>query len=143
MRGVRSVSKQKIDGITDLVDELANYSSRGIPILVEGKKDELALKELGIRGRIIRVRQHSKRLFELVEELAPYTAVIVLTDFDQEGEKLADELSRRLSSLGVQTIMRDKFRNAVSWACRQIEGLYKIDGLRENLNNRRFILKAS
>jgi 5S rRNA maturation endonuclease (ribonuclease M5) len=134
---------KKIDNILNLVTELTEYSSEGVPILVEGKKDELALKELGVGGRIIRVRQYGKRLFELVEELASYRAVIILTDFDQEGEKLADELSRRLHSLGVQTIMREKFRNAVSWICRQIEGLQKIDGLRENLNNRQFIINSS
>lgn len=143
MRGPRTIGMKKIDNILNLVTELTEYSSEGVPILVEGKKDELALKELGVGGRIIRVRQYGKRLFELVEELASYRAVIILTDFDQEGEKLADELSRRLHSLGVQTIMREKFRNAVSWICRQIEGLQKIDGLRENLNNRQFIINSS
>lgn len=143
MRGIRSMDKQKIDKILDLITDLADYSSKGVPILVEGKKDEAALKALGIRGKIIRVRQHRKRLFELAEELTSYKTVIILTDFDQEGEKLADELSRHLHSWGVKTIMRDKFRSTVSWASRQVEGLNRIEALRENLNNRQFIIKSS
>jgi 5S rRNA maturation endonuclease (ribonuclease M5) len=137
------MDKQKIDKILDLITDLADYSSKGVPILVEGKKDEAALKALGIRGKIIRVRQHRKRLFELAEELTSYKTVIILTDFDQEGEKLADELSRHLHSWGVKTIMRDKFRSTVSWASRQVEGLNRIEALRENLNNRQFIIKSS
>jgi 5S rRNA maturation endonuclease (ribonuclease M5) len=143
MRGIRSVGNRKIEKILDLLDELADYSSKGVPILVEGKKDESALKELGVTGRIIRVRQRRKKLFELVEELTSYKTVIILTDFDQEGEKLAEELSRHLHSWGVQTTMRDKFRNAVSCASRQIEGLHIIEGLRENLNNKQFIVNSS
>jgi 5S rRNA maturation endonuclease (ribonuclease M5) len=143
MRGARLTNRQRIDNMLDLITDLAGYSSQGVPIIVEGKKDESALKALGIEGRIIRVRQNKKRLFELAEELAPYKAVIILTDFDHEGEELADELSKYLHSLGVQTLMRDKIRGVVSWASRQVEGLSRIDSLRENLNKRQFIIKSS
>ena len=143
MRGTRSMDKRKMEKMLDLITDLADYSTRGVPILVEGKRDESALKGLGIEGRIIRVRQYRKRLFELAEELTFYKTVIILTDFDQEGEKLADELSKHLHSWGVQTILRERFRSTVSWASRQLEGLSRIGGLRENLNNRQFIIKSS
>ncbi|WXG43150.1 MAG: toprim domain-containing protein [Promethearchaeati archaeon SRVP18_Atabeyarchaeia-1] len=143
MRGIRSADKLRIEKVLDTLTELVDYSSRGVPILVEGRKDEDALKGLGVTGRIIRVSQPGKRLFEIAEELRSCETVVILTDFDQEGEKLAKELSRHLHSWGVQTILRNKVRNAVTWASRQIEGLTKIEGLREHLNNKQFIINSA
>jgi 5S rRNA maturation endonuclease (ribonuclease M5) len=133
----------KIERISDMLIELNEYSHQGIPILVEGKKDEQALKDLGVKGRIIKTKTQRKKISELAEGLAPYKSVIVLTDFDQEGEELAEEISRQLHVWGVQTIMRRKVRNVVSWATRQIEGLNKIKGLREKLNIKQFIVNSA
>jgi len=130
----------KIERISDVIAELADYSAEGVPILVEGMKDEQALKDMGVKGRIIKTRTEGKKMFELAEELASYGSVIVLTDFDEEGEELAKEITRHLHVWGVQTIMRRKARNAISWATRQIEGLNRIEGLREKLNIKQFIL---
>jgi 5S rRNA maturation endonuclease (ribonuclease M5) len=103
-------------------------------------KDEQALRELGVEGRIIRTMTQRKKTFELAEELASYKTVIVLTDFDEEGEKLAQDITRHLHMWGVQTTGRRRARNAISWATRQIEGLSKVRGLREKLNNKQFIV---
>jgi len=141
MKGMRH-NDPKIERISDVIAELDDYSSEGVPILVEGTKDEQALRDLGIEGRIIKTRTQGKRMFELAEELASYERVIVLTDFDQEGEKLAEEITRQLHMWGVQTVMRKKVRDTISWATRQIEGLNRIKGLREKLNIKRFIVKS-
>lgn len=140
----RSTSRDdnKIDKMADIITSISELSSNGVPILVEGKRDEGALKELGVKGRIIRVRQYRKRLFELGEELSSYKSVIILTDFDKEGEDLAEQIERQLHTWGVQTIMRERVRSAVSWATRQIEGLNKVKGMREKLNNKQFIMNS-
>jgi 5S rRNA maturation endonuclease (ribonuclease M5) len=143
MRGTASRNDYRIEKIADMITELSDHSSSGVPILVEGKRDENALKELGVRGRIIRIRQHRKRLFELTEELSKYKSVVILTDFDQEGEELSQAIRQQLHLWGVQTIMREKIRKAVSWATREIEGLNKVKGLQEKLNNKRFIINSS
>jgi 5S rRNA maturation endonuclease (ribonuclease M5) len=143
MRGMASRDDYRVEKIADMIGELSGHSSSGVPILVEGKRDENALKELGVRGRIIRIRQHRKRLFELTEELSKYKSIVILTDFDQEGEALSQEIRRQLQLWGVQTIMREKIRKAISWATREIEGLHKVKGLREKLNNKRFIISPS
>ncbi|WXG45789.1 MAG: toprim domain-containing protein [Candidatus Atabeyarchaeum deiterrae] len=140
MRKVRLSESDKIEKMSNIFMELFSFSSEGVPILVEGRKDEDALKELGVKGRIIRIRRQRKKLFELAEELSPYKKVVVLADFDKEGEALAREISRYLQLWGVQTIMRDKIRNAISWATREIEGVKKIGGLQEKLNNKQFIV---
>ncbi len=143
MKDMASRDDNRVEKIAEMIVELCDHSSIGVPILVEGKRDESALKELGVTGRIIRIRQHRKRLFELTEELSKCKSVVILTDFDQEGEELSQEIRRQLHLWGVQTIMREKIRNAISWVTRQIEGLNKVKGLQEKLNNKRFIINSS
>lgn len=143
MKSIRPVDRKRREKILDVLEKLSDYSSRGIPILVEGKNDQNALRELGVGGRIVRIRQRKKKLFELAEELSSNKTVIILSDFDQEGEELALELSRQFQYWGVQPVMRNEIRNAISWATRQIEGLNKIKGLREHLNNKQFIINTS
>jgi 5S rRNA maturation endonuclease (ribonuclease M5) len=143
MRKRTSKDDHRIDRMVDVLTDISELSSNGVPVLVEGKRDEEALKELGVKGRIIRVRQYRKKLFELGEELSSYKSIIVLADFDKEGEDLAEEIDRQLHIWGVQTIMREKFRSAVSWATRQVEGLNKVKGMREKLNNKQFIMNSS
>ncbi len=59
-------------------------------IIVEGKKDKLALEELGFRN--IFVLNHSgKSILESIEQiemLAGKTKICILTDFDKKGRKL-------------------------------------------------------
>jgi 5S rRNA maturation endonuclease (ribonuclease M5) len=143
MRRRTSRDDYRIDMMADAITEISELSSNGVPILVEGKRDEEALKAIGVRGRIIRVRQYRKKLFELSEELSSYKSIIILTDFDKEGEDLAEKIERQLHMWGVQTIMREKVRSAVSWATRQIEGLNKVKGMQEKLNNKQFIMNSS
>jgi 5S rRNA maturation endonuclease (ribonuclease M5) len=132
----------RIDRMVDVIADISELSSKGVPVLVEGKRDEQALKELGVKGRIIRVKQYRKKLFELGEELSSYKSIIILTDFDKEGENIAEEIERQLHMWGVQTIMREKVRSAVSWSTRQIEGLNKVKGMQEKLNNKQFLLNS-
>lgn len=143
MKDKRNGDDAKIGKILSLLIGLNEYSNEGVPILVEGKKDEQALIDLGVKGRIIRMKTQRKKISELAEDLASYKSVIVLTDFDQEGEELAQEISRQLDVWGVQTIMRREIRNAISWATRQIEGLNKIKGLREKLNIEQVIVNSA
>ncbi len=142
MRKMASRDDCRMDKMIGVIMSIGELSSNGVPILVEGKRDEGALKELGVKGRIIRVKQYRKRLFELGEELSSFKTVIVLTDFDKEGEDLAEEIERQLHMWGVQTVMREKVRSAVSWATRQIEGLSKVKGVQEKLNNKQFIMNS-
>lgn len=72
-----------------------------MPILIEGKKDEKALKNLGVDGDFIKVSGSGLRLFEIAEMAAVSSRkVVILTDFDKKGSELARRLSRDIQSLG-------------------------------------------
>ncbi|MBI5680128.1 MAG: hypothetical protein HZC47_04455 [Methanobacterium sp.] len=84
-----------------IVEELSNCVEQGMPILIEGKKDEEALKELGINGNIIKVSGSGLKLFEIAEMAVESSSkVIILTDFDKKGDILAKKLSYDIQSLG-------------------------------------------
>ncbi|MBI4738239.1 toprim domain-containing protein [Candidatus Woesearchaeota archaeon] len=73
-------------------------------IVVEGKRDKLALVELGIdKQRIVTI---NKPLFAIVEFVAENCKrVILLTDLDKEGRKLYHVLKRDLVNHGVKVDM--------------------------------------
>ena len=87
--------------LTRIVEELSYRTEQGTPILIEGKKDEEALKRLGINGNIIKVSGSGLKLFEIAEKaVGSSSEVIILTDFDKKGDMLAKKLSTDIQSLG-------------------------------------------
>lgn len=69
-------------------------------VLVEGKRDKAALERFGIE-RVVELK--GKRYHDVAEELAEsYSVVVLLTDFDPEGEEIFRKLSRVLSSYGLK-----------------------------------------
>lgn len=59
-------------------------------IIVEGKKDLLALKELGFENIFV-LNETGKSLYEKIEEIevrAGKNKICILTDFDKKGKKL-------------------------------------------------------
>jgi len=70
-------------------------------IIVEGKKDFLALKELGFKNIFV-INELNKSLYEKIEEIeeiAGKKKICILTDFDKKGKKLylllKSELAKR------------------------------------------------
>jgi 5S rRNA maturation endonuclease (ribonuclease M5) len=84
-----------------IIEELKICAEQGIPILIEGKKDEKALKNLGIDGNFIKVSGSGLKLFEIAEKAVKSSSkVIILTDFDKKGMELAKRLAGDIQSLG-------------------------------------------
>lgn len=80
-----------------VLHNLVTDANTGTPCLVEGPKDEAALRTLGIQGPIHCVHKGG-RLFEVAEQLAHYKRIILLTDFDDQGEKLSKKLRCHLET---------------------------------------------
>tara|TARA_B110000881_G_scaffold145967_1_gene129167 strand:- start:2001 stop:2414 length:414 start_codon:yes stop_codon:yes gene_type:complete len=75
---------------------LESINLSNMPILVEGKKDTRALKDLDCTGQIIELN-NGNSLLSTVESLVKlYTSksFIILTDWDRTGNILADKLKR-------------------------------------------------
>lgn len=84
-----------------IIEELKICAEQGIPILIEGKKDEKALKELGISGNFIKVSGSGLKQFEIAElAIKSSSSVVILTDFDKKGIELAKRLAEDIQTLG-------------------------------------------
>ncbi|MCO5380868.1 MAG: hypothetical protein NHB15_00980 [Methanosarcina barkeri] len=53
------VYRKRLERIEELLSELSEYSGRGAIIIVEGKRDILSLKRLGIEGNFELATRHS------------------------------------------------------------------------------------
>ena len=92
-----------------------------ILVIVEGKKDRIALQNLGMTN----VMELSKKpLFQIVEEITNSNKeCVILTDLDSEGKELYGKLNSNLQKHGVK--INNKFREFLfkHTKLRQIEGI--------------------
>ena len=83
--------------LASIVDKLSAESLNGIPIIVEGRRDEEGLRRAGVRGEIIQVKSIKglRRFFEQRD----VKRVILLLDLDSEGERLMKILIQSLEGV--------------------------------------------
>lgn len=100
MRGIALDPKETLESLCEIMDEL-DKASRIMPIIVEGLKDRMALRSLGVNGHII-VMNDGNSILSTCENLAKeWSAAIIFTDWDQKGGELAHALEDSLHSCGV------------------------------------------
>ncbi len=115
---------ERLEKLEELILELQQMSDKGALIIVEGKRDRKALRALGITGAIMLGTKKSILVF--CEEVArEYNNVIVLTDWDKKGEKLAALMEGylRSTSATVNMDIRKKIKNLVQKRIKDIESL--------------------
>ena len=89
-------TEKRLENIRKFLERLEKKSAQGIPIVVEGRNDAVALRELGITGDIILAKTSGKSFLDVVAEIEEkeIREVILLFDFDRRGK----EWTRRLAS---------------------------------------------
>jgi len=90
--------KEREERIEQLLQRLAEESAKGIPIIVEGRKDAEALRTLGIEGNMITVKTAGKSRLDVFTEIENTGAkeVILLLDFDRRGREWMRHLREHL-----------------------------------------------
>lgn len=96
----------KMEESEKIIDELRTQSEGGVPIIVEGRRDEVALRRLGVAGKIHCLKARGESRYEFLDRLDGARGAIVLTDFDREGRKLETWLYKELSQRGVRSDLR-------------------------------------
>jgi len=128
---------ERLEKLEGLILELKQMSDKGAVIIVEGKRDRKALRALGITGDIELGTKKSILVF--CEDVArEYNNVIVLTDWDEKGDKLASLMEGylRSTSAAVNMDIRRKIKNLVQKRIKDIESLdTHISNLRPNLKH--------
>jgi 5S rRNA maturation endonuclease (ribonuclease M5) len=84
-----TILKEKMEKIQIILSKLSDDSAKGKPIVVEGKKDEQALRELGVCGVVFTVKTGGKSFLEATAEIENFNVreVVLLLDFDRRGKE--------------------------------------------------------
>ena len=90
--------KDKEEKIQQIITKLIEESAKGKLVVVEGKKDEVALQELGVSGKFLTVKTGGKSFLDTVSEIEKMEAkgVILLLDFDRRGKEGTNRLKQSL-----------------------------------------------
>jgi 5S rRNA maturation endonuclease (ribonuclease M5) len=90
------VDTERYERLLEVFEDLSEVN-RHTPVLVEGRRDAEALRELGLRGEI-EVYNKGLSMHEFCESvLEKHDRIVLLMDWDSTGEKLQDRLSRELA----------------------------------------------
>jgi 5S rRNA maturation endonuclease (ribonuclease M5) len=119
--------REKQEKIQQIISKLADASAKGKPVVVEGKKDEQALRELGICGLVLTIKTGGKSFLESTAEIENLSVqeVVLLLDFDRRGKegtlRLKQDLER--TKIKVNTRFWDDLEALVGRDIRCIESL--------------------
>ncbi|BAJ50451.1 conserved hypothetical protein [Candidatus Caldarchaeum subterraneum] len=80
------------------LENLVAEAVEDVVVLVEGARDEKALRLAGVRAKIVYV----SRFREAVEMMPRPRKIILLLDFDSEGMKTVKRVSRLLRQMGYE-----------------------------------------
>ena len=96
--------QKKMEEIQRVLKCLIEESMKGTLILVEGRKDVQALRELGVAGKILSAKTAGKsRLDVLLEvEQSSQLEIILLLDFDRHGKEWTEKLKQDLERIGTK-----------------------------------------
>jgi 5S rRNA maturation endonuclease (ribonuclease M5) len=97
-----------IEFLVAFIDELNDLAVQGAAVLVEGQRDSKALTDLGYRGTIL--TRPSLTPARVETSLHGVKSVVILTDMDQEGRRLASRYLRFFAQMGVKTSMSQRRR---------------------------------
>ena len=119
--------ERRLEEIQRLLDNLTIELSRGTPIIVEGKKDAKALKELKISGETIYAKTSGKTFLDVVREIEETrkNEVILLMDFDSRGREWTRRLADYLERMKVRPnlVFWRRLSSLVGRDIEEIEGL--------------------
>ncbi|MCK5291823.1 MAG: DNA primase [Thermoplasmata archaeon] len=93
--------EKRLEEVEGLIEQLVHLSDT-MAVIVEGRKDERALRELGVKGEIVRLNK-GESIFGTCERLSrDHKKVILMTDWDRKGGHLGKLLKDGLEANGVQ-----------------------------------------
>jgi 5S rRNA maturation endonuclease (ribonuclease M5) len=118
---------EKLEKIEQILECLAQESSRGVPIIVEGNNDVQTLRNLGVQGRIVCAKTGGKSRLGLIGhvEESGVKEVILLFDFDRRGREWTETVRETLEKVQLKPDMTfwNQLLGLVSREVKDIEGL--------------------
>lgn len=106
--GLSTKLKDKEEKIQQIIAKLAEESAEGKLVAVEGKKDEEALHELGISGKVLTLKTGGKSFLQATEaiERLGVNEIVLLLDFDRRGKEGTLRLKHDLERAKIKVNMK-------------------------------------
>jgi 5S rRNA maturation endonuclease (ribonuclease M5) len=136
MQETRQKKTYDLEALEELIGALKEASSQGAAIIVEGRRDEMALRSLGVLGPVIMASRHPA--LHLAEEVAQsYSEIILLTDWDSKGDEMATAIEQHLRCTSSHTEMeiRSRLKKLVKKEIKDVESLGIYVERMRNINN--------
>jgi 5S rRNA maturation endonuclease (ribonuclease M5) len=99
-----------VEFLSGFVKELNDLSLEGGAVLVEGKRDVLALRGLGYSGHLFSVSILTSSEAARQRLRDEVRTMVILTDFDAEGRRLASRSVRFLEREGIRSSLSQRRR---------------------------------
>ena len=113
-----------LEALEELIASLLEASGQGAAVIVEGRRDLLALRSLGLCGPVIMASRLSA--LDLAEDAARnYSQVILLTDWDDKGDEMCQTIGHHLRSVGIRPdgLIRSRLKSLVKKEIKDVESL--------------------
>ena len=96
--------KIKEEKLYKILASLSEESLNGTPVIVEGKKDVIALRMLGIKGRLITLKTKGNSFLDVISEIqkTKVSEIILFLDFDKRGKEATKCLQKNLEHLKIR-----------------------------------------
>jgi 5S rRNA maturation endonuclease (ribonuclease M5) len=117
---------ERAERLREVIEHLLEINSH-CPVIVEGKKDAIALRSLGLTGDIITLH-NGQNLYDFCDDIIQrFHRVILLMDWDRKGEDLNRAISIHLKGCWEEF---SSFRELLKILCQKeikdIEGIPKL-----------------
>ncbi|MEK6581350.1 MAG: toprim domain-containing protein [Nitrospirota bacterium] len=124
--GQTSDNMERASRLREVFEALCERN-KNVPVIVEGKRDAAALRELGLEGEIITLHS-GQSIYDFCEDISErFHRVIILLDWDEKGESLSKTLCKHLNG---QWEEFSAFRELIKILCQKdindIEGIPKL-----------------
>ncbi len=113
-----------LEALEELIASLLDASCQGAAVIVEGRRDLISLRTLGLSGPVIMASRRSA--LDLAEDAARnYSQIILLTDWDQKGDEMCRTIERHLRSAGSRPdrLIRSRLKKLVKKEIKDVESL--------------------
>ena len=120
---IETGEERKFRLLTRLIQRLIATDEEGSPIMVEGKRDLLALRSLGVKGKILCVKNSRENFVDFLDKVQT-KEVVLLVDFDKSGSYLAKYITLYLEGRGVKvnSVFWRSIRSLIGRDVKDIEG---------------------
>jgi len=117
---------ERAERLREVIEHLLEVN-KNFPVIVEGKKDATALRNLGLVGEIITLH-NGQSLYDFCDDIIDrFHRVVILMDWDRKGETLNKTVSIHLKGCWEEfSSFRELFKILCQKEIKDIEGIPKL-----------------